>query len=153
MQSGFEPEPLRSEPRFYPETVQKAVALAQRLEQERRETLSLEQVNQLAEELNLDPQVLRQALARVSADEAQQAQAKTATPMVAQHRGPRILVALGFAIFLAIALLLFGYTSVQVTPAPPAAVQVQTQVMPADPPQPPTPPSAPNVTTPRVEGR
>lgn len=158
MQAGFEPEALRSEPRFHPDTVQKAVALAQQLEQERRETLSLAQVNQLAEELNLDPVVLQQALARVSADEARQARVKT-TPVVAQQNRPgRILIALGFAFFLAIALLLFGYVSVREVPAPATVVPVQPEVAPAppspiQPPVSPTPPPAPNATVPQIEGR
>lgn len=73
MSLELEPEPLHSDARFRPHTVQKAVALAQQMEQERRETLSLDEVRQLAEELHLDPQVLQQALTRVNAEEARAA--------------------------------------------------------------------------------
>jgi hypothetical protein len=135
------------------------VALAQRLEQERRETLSLAQVNQLAEELNLDPLVLRQALARVSADEARQAVTQAQTRSAApQHHGRRALVALALAFLLEIGLLLFGYASSQVAPPPPTMVPVQPVMAPSEPPpmQPPgspLPPPTPTEATPQAEGR
>lgn len=160
MQLGLEPEPLRSEPRFHPETVQKAVALAQRLEQERHETLSLDQVNQLAEELSLDPQVLRMALARVSAEEAQQTSVQAQAPLaVRRNQGPLPWLLLMFTLGLAFLLLVGGYFAVSVAPAPPLTpptpVQVgMPEVIPITPPTAAaTAPLPPSDARPHVEGR
>jgi hypothetical protein len=148
MSLGFEPEPLRSETRFHADTVKKAVALAQQLEQKRRETLSLEQVGQLADELNLDPQLLQQALVQVSAEEARRAAMQVQTPVTAQKqrqlRTAWILLVISLLLAMPL-LLLFGYSTVSV-PAPltpPVAVQVQEATPPvaAPPLTPPAPPS------------
>jgi len=144
MQSQFEPETLRGESRFHPDTVKKAVALAQQLEQKRRETLSLEQVRQLAEELNLDPQLLQQALAQVSAEEARRLVPQTSPQQAAGLRSRNqtaiILLVIALALVLPL-LLLVGYASVSVAPPAPATAVIQE--LPAPVPSPesvPTPP-------------
>jgi len=107
MRVELEPEPLRTDSRFRAAIVQKAVALAQRMEQERRETLSLDEVKQLAEELNLDPQILQQALTRVSAEEAQAVLPQTVerhAPELRQQQ--RATVILPIAALLGLSLLL-----------------------------------------------
>lgn len=71
VQTQFQPEAQPSEPRFHPETVQKAVSLAQRLQQERRETLSLTEIDQMAAELGIEPGILRHALNTVSREAAE----------------------------------------------------------------------------------
>lgn len=149
MRVGLEPEPLHNNPRFHADTVQKAVALAQRMEHERRETLSLDQVTQLAEELNLDPQLLQQALAQVSAEEAKRALSEVQTPVTAQKqrqlRTEWILLVI--ALLLAIPLLFIGYftASAVAPPAPPTAIRVEeaTPVLSAPPVTPPAPPQSP----------
>lgn len=139
MQLGLEPEPQRSESRFHPDTVRKAVALTQQLERHRRETLSLEQVRELAGELNLDPQLLQQALTQVSAEEARQAvaQSQTQTQSVAKQRQTKTAwVLLVIAVLLMIPLLLLGFVGTSVAPpqvAPPVRIEVQTAPAPSAP--------------------
>ncbi|MCC2668797.1 MAG: hypothetical protein K0Q72_1268 [Armatimonadetes bacterium] len=71
MQAGFKEESTgTAERRYRPETVQKAAALAARLQQERRETLSESEVEKLAEEIGIEPELMRQALATVAQTEA-----------------------------------------------------------------------------------
>jgi hypothetical protein len=144
MTLGLEPEPLRTESRFHPDTVKKAVALAQQLEHRRRETLSLEQVTQLADELNLDPQLLQQALAQISAQEARQAQLQVPTQTAAQLRQTRmswILLIIG--LLLAIPLLLLGWMTTSVAPPTVAAPQRIEAPMAAPAPSAPVAPTAP----------
>jgi ABC-type Na+ efflux pump permease subunit len=147
MQLRQEQDSTSSEARYYPETVKKAVALAQRLEHERRETLSLEQVTQLANELNIDPQLLRQALAQVSAEETRPTMAQVQTPVARQQsRNRTAQILLVIALLLAIPLLLMlGYVSTSVAPpqvATPAEVvtPAATPALQATPSQPPTTP-------------
>jgi hypothetical protein len=78
VETRFEPEPVRAEPRFHADTVQKAVALAQRLQNERRETLSLGEIDQIAAEIGIDPSILRQALNAIAEKEAREAGAAEA---------------------------------------------------------------------------
>lgn len=146
MRSHFQPDQHQSERRYQPETVQKAVALAQQLERQRRETLSLEQASEVAGELNLDPQLFRLALAQVSAEEAPRTVTQAETRGVQgrdQLRTARILLIV--AVLLAIPLLLFGFFSVSTAPAvaPPTRVEVNVTppLVPAAPPAPPTAPA------------
>jgi hypothetical protein len=129
MSVRLEPEPLQTESRFRPDTVQKAVALAQQMEQERRETLSLEEVTQLAEELNLDPQILQQALSRVSAAEAQTVLPQAGHRQAAQLRQhKRAAVLLPIAFMLAFPLLSMALIKTRIAPvAPPVRVATQVQ--------------------------
>ncbi|MGV3719568.1 MAG: hypothetical protein ACO1SX_01560, partial [Actinomycetota bacterium] len=121
----------------------------QQLEQKRRETLSLEQVSQLADELNLDPQLLQQALAQVSAEEARRAAMQVQTPVTAQKQKQlsRAWVVLVISLLLMVPLLLLlGYSTVRVPApvAPPVAIQVQEAAPPvATPPLTPPAPSSP----------
>lgn len=79
MQSQFQTNP--AERRYRPETVQKAAALAARLQEERRETLSQAEVDELAAEIGLDPKLMRQALEAVAHTEG-------TVPVARKRRSP-----------------------------------------------------------------
>lgn len=154
MPLGLEPEPLRAESRFHPETVKKAVALAQQLEHRRRETLSLEQVTQLAEELNLDPALLQQALAQISAQEARQAQLQAPVQTVAQQQQARkTRVLLVIALVLAIPLLLLSWLTTSIAPVPPPTVAAPQQIVVPQPVAPLAPLAPKTLEVPRPQGR
>jgi len=70
MQSQFQQEPNETERRYRPETVQKAAALAARLQEEHRSTLSQVEVDEMAAEIGIDPKLMRRALDVVARSEA-----------------------------------------------------------------------------------
>jgi len=88
MQSQFQLEQNEAERRYRPETVQKAAALAARLQEDRRGTLSQAEVDEMAAEIGIDPKLMRQALDTV-------AQSEAATVAPTRSRGS--LVPLGIA--------------------------------------------------------
>lgn len=72
MQSHFQQEQDETERRYRPETVQRAAALAARLQEEQRGTLTQSEVDQMAAEIGIDPKLMRQALAAVAQSEGTQ---------------------------------------------------------------------------------
>lgn len=72
MQSHFQPEQEETERRYRPETVQKAAALAAKLQEEQRGTLTQSEVDQMASEIGIDPKLMRRALAAVAQSEGTQ---------------------------------------------------------------------------------
>jgi hypothetical protein len=135
LQSRFEAEAATVEPRYRQETVQKAVAVAQRLQQERRETLSLSDIDDIAAEIGIDPQILRAALQAIAAKEAEAARASAAheqvrvSPAVQQRRAPLVLAgALLFGLTLGTSALLIGRS--RVTLAPPIVLPPPTVMAP-----------------------
>lgn len=82
MQSRFQQEPGETERRYRPETVQKAAALAAKLQEEQRGTLTQSEVDQMAAEIGIEPALMRQALAVVAQSEGTQvSQARRATAL------------------------------------------------------------------------
>lgn len=111
MQSQFQTEP--AERRYRPETVQKAAALAARLQEERRETLSEAEVGELAAEIGIDPKLMRQALEMV---------ARTEVPASTSLRPRKSLAPLGIACLSSgLFLLLFFASLVGIRSAPQAS--------------------------------
>jgi len=130
---------MRAEPRFHTDTVQKAVALAQRLQNERRETLSLSEIDQIAAEIGIDPSILRHALDAIAQKEAAAAAAvrsqMTVHGATAKQNRRAPVIALSAALFFGVVLMPWLYlrASMEPPPEPPRMVapQVASQVAPA----------------------
>jgi uncharacterized protein DUF642 len=116
----FQEPPGAAEVRYDAETVQKAAVLAARLQREKERTLSLQEVDALAAELNIDAGCMRQALSVVRREQGEKPRA---AGLIAGLLGMSLAAG-----SLAIGLLLLSYltTSVSTTsvPTPVAAAEV-----------------------------
>jgi hypothetical protein len=111
-----------SEIRFDYETVQKAAALAVRIQEQRRDLLTLEEIDVLGAEVGIDPSCMREALNTLAAAPAGRSHSRPARPTAL------VLFSLGA---FALLLILFGswiYTARAAVPpvASPAAVPAAT---------------------------
>ena len=145
MQARFTTDEEAAERRYRPETVQKAAALAAKLQQERRETLSATEAEQLAEELGIEPELMRQALATVARSEAatQPVQATYPPPAYMAAQGqtttrtarrvpPAAFIGLMFPIFFALIAfwLLIARSAVVQPPMPSPPIVMPMETMP-----------------------
>ncbi|MGV3720583.1 MAG: hypothetical protein ACO1SX_06695, partial [Actinomycetota bacterium] len=72
--------------RYDGETLRKVTALAQRLQAERQDTLTAAEMEQIGEEVGLQPGVVREALHRVTASQPQSTATATATAQALHMR-------------------------------------------------------------------
>ncbi len=77
-----------SQQRYDAAMQQKVIALALRLQQEHRETLTAAQIEEAAEEVGLEPEFVRRAIAEISAEPTAQKAAKARKPAARQPPVP-----------------------------------------------------------------
>lgn len=104
-------------PRYDQETVTRAIAMAQRLERQHQETLDVQQVEALGEELGISPVFLHQAL--------QELEGRTQATTRAPNELKTAMVSLAAPLVFGLGAFILARLSFPISPVPPAASELQ----------------------------